>query len=119
MNYCFIILLIYASLKWDWEAKITVLLQLNGQVDLLRCDTNISVMLRQIRKVVTLIAALTYNVMLCSKFIALIAITWKVLFAFIKSDCSEKDLKEKEREREKERDLHHYGKQIVKQDIKF
>ena len=73
-------------------------------------------MFTQIRKVITLIVTVTYMMMLCSKFIALIAITSGVLFAFIKSHSGER---EREREGETERDLHHYRKQIVKQDIKF
>ena len=49
--------------------------------------------------------------MLCSKFIALIAITLKVLFAFIKSHLLEKDiekerqLREREQEREQGREI--------------
>ena len=74
-------------------------MKFNGQVNLLRCDSNISVTLKQIRKVIGLILTVTYMMMLRFKFIALIAVTWKVLFAFIKSHCREKH---QEREREKE-----------------
>ena len=74
-------------------------------------------MFTQIRKVITLIVTVTYMMMLCSKFIALIAITSGVLFAFIKSHSGEGEREREERKRG--RDLHHYRKQIVKQDIKF
>ena len=50
-----------------------------------------------------MILALTYTMMLCSKFIALIAITLKVLFAFIKSHQLGKGI-EKERQRENKRE---------------
>ena len=53
----------------------------------------------EIRKVITLIVTVTYMMMLCSKFIALIAITLGVLFAFIKSHA-----REAERGRERERE---------------
>ena len=59
-------------------------------------------MFTQIRKVITLIVTVTYMMMLCSKFIALIAITSGVLFAFIKSHSGER---ERERERERQREI--------------
>ena len=60
-------------------------------------------MLTQIRKVIVLILTVTYMMMLRFKFIALIAMTWKVLFAFIKSHCGVKTSRKRERERERER----------------